>query len=194
MYLATFPKNWTENFDVSKNIDNTSYEEINRFMEKHKEKANKEHVKKEKEKKKKEEEKKKAQSSGSGRRGSKHKFDPKKNQNLCRKCPNAKHNWSQCFLNPNNPNNKLSDPEFMRKVQGNRNNFRNNNQQPRQAFYGNGQPYPYPLPPPPPSRDGYMSGPPSVVRTQSNYIPLDDRSRMSNSSGYFVYHPDNRNA
>ena len=125
------------------------------------------------------------------RRNSKHKFDPKKNQNLCRKCPNAKHNWSQCFLNPNNPNNKLSDPEFMRKVQGNRNNFQNNNQQPRQAFYRNGQPYPYPLLPPPPSRDGYMIRPPSVVRTQSNYIPLDDQSRMSNSSGYFVYHPDN---
>ena len=43
-------------------------------------------------------------------------------------------------------------------------------------------------------QDGFMSGPPSVVRTQSNYIPCDDRSRMSNSSGYFVYHPDNRNA
>ena len=82
----------------------------------------------------------------------------------------------------------------MRKVQGNRNNNFRNNQQQRQAFYGSGPPYPYPLPPPPPSRDGYMSGPPSVVRTQSNYIPSDDQSRMSNSSGYFVYHPDNRNA
>ena len=28
MYLATFPKLWTEAFDGSKNIDNTSYEEI----------------------------------------------------------------------------------------------------------------------------------------------------------------------
>ena len=82
MYLATFSKNWAKTFDVNKDIDNTSYQEINHFMEKQKEKADKEHTKKEKEKKKKEEEKKKAQSSGSGRRGSKDKFDPKKNQNL----------------------------------------------------------------------------------------------------------------
>ena len=34
-----------------------------------------------------------------------------------------------------------------------------------------------------------MSDPSSVVRTQSNYIPSDDQTRMSNSSGYFVYHP-----
>ena len=191
--MATFPKNWTENFDEAKDIDNTSYEEIDRYMEKQKDKADKEYAKKEKEKKKEEEKEKKAAASGSGsRRNSKHKFDPKKNRNVCRKCPNAKHTWSQCFQNPNNPNNKLSDPEFMRKV-ANRNNFRNNNQQSRQAFYG--QPHPYLLPPPPPPpRDGYMSGPPSVVRTQSNYIPSDDRLRMSNSSGYFVYHPDNRNA
>ena len=79
MYLSTFPKFWTESFDGSKNIDNTSYEEIDRFMEKHKEKADKEHAKKEKEKKKKEEEKKKAHSGGSNRRSSKHKFNPKKN-------------------------------------------------------------------------------------------------------------------
>ena len=75
-------------------------------MEKQKEKADKEHTKKEKEKKKKEEEKKKAQAVVVCYRGSKHKFDPKKNRNLCRKCPNAKHNWSQCFLNPANPKNK----------------------------------------------------------------------------------------
>ena len=195
MYLATFPKNWTESFDESKDIDNTSYEEIDHYMEKQKDKADKEYAKKKKEKEKKEEKEKKTAASGSNsRRNSKHKFDPKKSRNVCRKCPNAKHTWSQCFQNPNNPNNKLSDPEFMRKV-NNRNNFRNNNQQPRQAFYGNRQPYPYPLPPPPPPpRDGYMSGPPSVVRTQSNYIPSDDRSRMSSNSGYFVYHPDNRNA
>ena len=81
----------------------------------------------------------------------KSKIDPKKNhgpQARCKKCPNAKHNWSQCFLNPANPNNKLSNPEFMRKVQGNRKNF--GNQHSRQEFYRNGQPYPYPLPPPPP--------------------------------------------
>ena len=102
---------------ASKDIDNTSYEEIDHFMEKQKEKADKEYSKKEKEKKKKEEEKKKAQSSGGGCRGSKHKFDPKKNRNLCRKCPNAKHKWSQCFLNPANPNNKLGDPKFMRRAQ-----------------------------------------------------------------------------
>ena len=80
-------------------------------MEKQKEKADKEYAKKEKEKKKKEEQdKKKAAASGSNsRRNSKHKFDPKK-RNVCRKCPNAKHTWSQCFQNPNNPNNKLSDP------------------------------------------------------------------------------------
>ena len=194
MYLATFPKNWTEAFDSSKNVDNTSYEEIDCFMEKQKEKSYKEYAKKEKEKKKKEEKEKKVAASGGSRRNRKHKFDSKKNRNVCRKCPNAKHTWSQCFQNPNNPNNKLSDPEFMRKV-ANRNNFRNGTQQPRQAFYGNGQPYPYPLPPPPPPpRDGYMSGPPSVVRTQSNYIPSDDRSRMSGSSGCFFHYPDNRNA
>ena len=79
MYLSTFPKNWTKSFDGSKNINDTSYEEIDRFMEKQKDKADKEHTKKEKEKKKKEEEKKKAQSSGSGCRGSKYKIDPKKN-------------------------------------------------------------------------------------------------------------------
>ena len=77
-------------------------------MEKQKDKADKEYAKKEKEKKKKEEEKKKAAtSSGSGRRGSKYKIDPKKNHGpraRCKKCPNAKHNWSQCFLNPANPN------------------------------------------------------------------------------------------
>ena len=150
MYLATFPKNWTETFDGSKDIDNTRYEEIDCFMEKQKEKSGQKYSKKEKEKKKKEEEKKKAQSSDSGRRGSKYKIDPKKNhrpQAQCKKCLNAKHNWSQCFLNPANPNNKLGDPEFMRKVQGNRNSNFGNNQQPRQAFYGNGQPYPLPLPP-----------------------------------------------
>ena len=111
-----------------------------------------------------------------------------------------------------NNNGKYTTPSMSRRVGGcrsgnrrsnnnnawttakvnNRNNFRNNNQQPRQAFYGYGQPYP--LPPPPPPRDGYMSGPPSVVRTQSNYIPSDDRSRMSSSSGYFFHYPDNRNA
>ena len=79
MYLATFPKNWMESFDESKDIDNTSYEEIDHYMEKQKDKADKEYAKKEKEKKKKEEEKKKAQSSGSSRRGSKYKIDPKKN-------------------------------------------------------------------------------------------------------------------
>ena len=51
MYLSTFPKFWTESFDSSKNIDDTIYEEIDCFMEKHKEKADKEHAKKEKEKK-----------------------------------------------------------------------------------------------------------------------------------------------
>ena len=80
MYLATFPKNWTENFDEAKDIDNISYEEIDHYMEKQKDKADKEYAKKEKEKKKKEEEKKKsATSSGSGRRGSKYKINSKKN-------------------------------------------------------------------------------------------------------------------
>ena len=80
MYLATFPKNWTESFDEAKDIDNTSYEEIDRYMEKQKDKADKEYVKKEKEKKKKEEkEKKTAASAGNSRRNSKHKYrDPKK--------------------------------------------------------------------------------------------------------------------
>ena len=79
MYLATFPKNWTENSNEVKDIDNTSYEEIDHYMEKQKDKADKEYAKKEKEKKKKEEEKTKVQSGGSNRRNSKHKFDPKKN-------------------------------------------------------------------------------------------------------------------
>ena len=52
MYLATFPKDWTETFDGSKDINNTSYEEINCFMEKQKEKADKEHTKKERRKRK----------------------------------------------------------------------------------------------------------------------------------------------
>ena len=47
MYLVIFPKNWTETFDVNKDIDNTSYEEINHFMKKQKEKADKEHAKRE---------------------------------------------------------------------------------------------------------------------------------------------------
>ena len=64
MYLATFPKNWTETFGVNKDINNISYEEINHFMEKQKEKVDKEHVKREKEKKKKEDNKKKAHSGG----------------------------------------------------------------------------------------------------------------------------------
>ena len=80
MYLATFPKNWTESFVESKDTDNTSYEEIDHYMEKQKDKADKKYAKKEKEKKKKEEEKKKsATSSSSGCRGSKYKIDPKKN-------------------------------------------------------------------------------------------------------------------
>ena len=57
MYLATFPKHWAETFDVNKDIDNTSFEEIGHFMEKQKEKADKEHAQREKEKKKKEDEK-----------------------------------------------------------------------------------------------------------------------------------------
>lgn len=94
MYLVTFPKNWRETFEVSKDIDNTSYEEINHFMEKQKEKADKEHSKSEKEKKKKEEEKKKAHSSGGNWRGSKFKIDPNKThgpQAWCKKCPNVEH-------------------------------------------------------------------------------------------------------
>ena len=137
IYLATFPKNWMENFDGAKDIDNTSYEEINHFMEKQKEKADKEHSKRENEKKEEEEEKKKAHSGVNWQ--SKFKIDPKKNhgpQARCKKCPNAKHSWAQCFHNPANPNNKLGDPNFMQKVQGN-GNFQNN-QQPRQAFYRHG--------------------------------------------------------
>ena len=39
MYLATFPKTWTQQFDITKNIDETSYGKINHFMEKQKELA-----------------------------------------------------------------------------------------------------------------------------------------------------------
>ena len=124
MYLATFPKNWTENFDEAKDIDNTSYAEIDHYMEKQKDKADKEYAKKEKEKKKNEEDKKKAaHSSGGNCRGSKYKIDPKQNHGpraRCKKCPNAKHSLGQCFLNPANSKNKLGDQNFIQNQnQGN---------------------------------------------------------------------------
>ena len=93
MYLLTFPKNWAETFDINKDIDNTSYEEIDYFLEKQKEKADKEHSKREKEKKKKENDKKNHHKKTNWN-GGKFKLDPNATygpQARCTKCPDAKH-------------------------------------------------------------------------------------------------------
>ena len=65
----------------------------------------------ENEEKKKEDEKGKPHC-GCNNQNNKFKLYPKKNhgpQTQCKKCPNAKHSWGQCFLNLENPNNKLGD-------------------------------------------------------------------------------------
>ena len=95
-------------------------------MEQQKETADKEHATKERKKKKDKEDRKKAHRSGNGNSNSKYKIDCTATRgptSKCKKHPNAKHVWGDCFLNPNNPNNKLD----------NTNNNNNSNQR-----YGNG--------------------------------------------------------
>ena len=59
IYLATFPKGWRRKFNEMKNVNSTTFNEVDKFMEQQKETANKENATKERKKKKEEEDKKK---------------------------------------------------------------------------------------------------------------------------------------
>ena len=59
IYLATFPKGWGRKFNKMKNIDNTTFDKVDKFMDQQKETADKEHATKERKKKKEEEDKRK---------------------------------------------------------------------------------------------------------------------------------------
>ena len=141
-------------------------------------------------KKRKEEEKKPHKKNNqNGNRNSKCKTDWKATRGptlKCKKHPNSNHAWGNCNLNPNNPNNKLGDQNFVNRNR-NRNfnqNQNQNNQQyrnchqndncQRQSFYGNRDNQL--MPPPPPPRDNYSNqGPPSLISTHlgGNYMNND---------------------
>ena len=180
MYVLTFPTSWQTNFDVQKDIDNTSFNEIDNYMRKQKDGADRKKTQKDKDKKK--NDKKKPNKKGSKK--DKYKLDPKATGGptaRCTKCPNAKHSWGHCFFNPRNPKNKLEDAEFMSRQATNHNrnngNQYQNNQQPRQGFATQQMP----PPPPPPNYQGVYSnqsqnqGPPSSVSVQSGQSYSNDQ-------------------
>ena len=148
MYVLTFPTFWGTNFNIHKNINETSFVEIDDYMRKQKDGAD---CKKKQKKNEKKDEKK---PNKKGSKKDKYKLDPNATTGptaCCGKCgPNAKHSWGHCFLNPRNPKNKLKDAEFMSRQATNRNcnngNQYQNNQQPRQGFAT--QQMPPPLLPP----------------------------------------------
>ena len=175
LYVLTFPPFWGTNFNMQKNINDTSFEEIDDYMRKQKDSADKKKKQKKKDEKK---DDKKPHKKGKGNGKDKYKLDPNATTGptaRCGKCPNAKHSWGHCFLNPRNPKNKLKDAEFMSRHASNRNrnqgnNQFQNNQQPRQGFATQQM---QPPPPPPPNYQGVYStqsqnqGPPSSVSIQS---------------------------
>ena len=145
LYVLTFPTFWGTNFNIHKNINDTSFEEIDDYMRKQKDGADKKKKQKKNEKK----DDKKPHKKGSKK--DKYKLDPNATTGptaRCGKCPNATHSWGHCFFNPKNPKNKLKDKNFMSR-HGNQNrvqgNFQNGQQQPRQGFVTQQMP-----PPPPP--------------------------------------------
>ena len=119
---------------MQKNINDTSFDEIDDYMRKQKDSADKKKKQKKNEKK----EDKKPHKKGS--KTDKYKLDPNATTGptaRCGKCPNAMHSWGHCFLNPKNPKNKLKDKDFMSRHANrnrNQNNQFQNNQQPRQGF------------------------------------------------------------
>ena len=53
IYVATFPKGWGRKFNEVKDIDSTTFDSVDKFMEQQKKTANKEHATKERKKKRK---------------------------------------------------------------------------------------------------------------------------------------------
>ena len=104
LYVTTFPVSWATNFDVQKDIDNTSFNKIDNYMRKQKDGADKKKRQKEKAKKK-ETDKKYPHKKNKGNNG-KYKLDPTATfgpKARCTKCPDAKHSCGNRFLNPWNP-------------------------------------------------------------------------------------------
>ena len=58
LYISTFPSSWASIFDLHKNIDDTSFNEIDNFMRKQKDEADKKKKQSDNKKKKEEEDKK----------------------------------------------------------------------------------------------------------------------------------------
>lgn len=75
LYVLTFPTSWQTNIDVQKNVDNTSFNEINNYMRKQKDGADKKKKLKKKDKKK--DNKKNLHKKGKGSGSNKYKLDPK---------------------------------------------------------------------------------------------------------------------
>ena len=176
LYVLTFPTFWGTNFNIHKNINETSFEEIDDYMRKQKDGADR----KKKQKKNKKKDEKKPNKKGKGSKKDKYKLDPNATTGptaRCGKCgPNATHSWGHCFLNPKNPKNKLKDAEFMSRRAN-----QNRNQQPRQGFVTQQSQQQMPPPPPPPNYQGVYSnqsqnqGPPSSVSIQSGQSYSNDQ-------------------
>ena len=49
---------------------------------------------------------------GKGKKRRREENDDDEKQGTCHMHPKGKHAWKDCFLNPNNPNNRLDDPKF----------------------------------------------------------------------------------
>ena len=97
LYVSTFPTSWAQSFDLHKNIDTTSFKEINNYMCKQKEEADKKKKQVEREKKNNEEEKKNPNKKNNQ---DKYKLDLNATygpQARCTKCSDAKNSWGNCF-------------------------------------------------------------------------------------------------
>ena len=178
MYVSTFPTFWGTNFNIHKNINDTSFEEIDDYMRKQKDGADRKKKQKKNEKK----DDKKPHKKGKGDKKDKYKLDPNATTGptaRCGKCPDARHSWGHCFLNPRNPKNKLKDAAFMSRHNSNQ----NRNQQPRQGFATQQTQQQMPPPPPPPNYQGVYSnqsqnqGPPSSVTVQSGQSYSNDQGQ-----------------
>ena len=159
----------------------SSFVEIDDYMRKQKDGADCKKKQKKNEKK----DDKKPHKKGSKK--DKYKLDPNATTGptaRCGKCPDAKHSWGHCFLNPRNPRNKLKDAAFMSRQATNKNQGNNrfqNNQQQRQGFATQQMP----PPPPPPNYQGVYSnqsqvnnqGPPSSVLIQSGQSYSNDQGQ-----------------
>ena len=91
-YVATFPKAWGRKFNEVKDINSTTFDNVDKFMEQQKETANKEHATKERKNKKDKEDKKKAHCRGNGNSSSKYKINRTATcgpTSKCKKHPNA---------------------------------------------------------------------------------------------------------